>query len=593
MSKDDKGAAARAALLKGEADRKADNAAAARKEAERNRPPVVCLGAEGSCNVYWSRSSGDIHKLKANEHTRNNLYRMARFEEYARWMRPDLPPDDAEEQESAIMKKAVRRLLEGSLGKRFNASRVRGRGVWPDDSGGWVYNAGASCWFIPADGGKIEQMDAVRSDYVYSAGVALPSPADTPLSDEEGRHLLELIRARSWVLPGAGDVMAGWMVAAMLAGVMPICPHVWINAPQGTGKSTFRDDLRAVYGDAKIDPDGGHTTDTGIRQTITGVALPVVIDEAEPGDDEKAQKNIRRWIELMRIASYGGTILHGGADGTPRKYSIKCSFALFSVANSIERAADSSRCIVLDLKKYREDEHGKAEKDSLWARQDAGRALVKTPGFHGRLVARLLQSLPVLMGNLVALRKHLSKVEGVDSRRAELFAVLMACRHALVSRERMSQEAMQEAAALMLAYGEQEEKESDFSRCLVVLLDVYQVDVFGAGKMSVSEACRMLRNSGDPERKETIARALNLAGLRWRDDLNALQVDTLADKMKRIYTGTQWSNGKVAPVLAEGCKREKGSISPAGVWLHPVKVGGTSPRWCVMIPAALVLGEDE
>ena len=111
--------------------------------------------------------------------------------------------------------------------------------------------------------------------------------------------------------------------------------------------------------------------------------------------------------------------------------------------------------------------------------------------------------------------------------------------------------------------------------------------------MTVAEACRMQRNIGDAERKDAIARALNLAGLRWRNDLNTLQVDTLADKMKRIYTGTQWGNGKIAPVLAEGCKREKGSISPAGVWQHPVKVGGISPRWCVMIPAALVLGEDE
>lgn len=591
MNETKQGADAHAAFARRNEERKADNAAAAREEAEKNRPPVECLGAEGAANVYWSRSSGDIHKLKANEHNRNNLYRMARFEEYARWIRPDLPPDDAEKQEPAIMRKAARRLLEGSLGKRFNASRVRARGVWPDSTGGWVYNAGTSCWFIPADGGQVEQVDAVRNGYVYSAGDALPSPADTPLSDEEGRHLLELMRARSWVLPGAGDVMAGWMVAALLAGVMPICPHVWINAPQGTGKSTFRDDLRAVYGDAKIDPDGGHTTDTGIRQTITGVALPVVIDEAEGGDDEKAQKNIRRWIELMRIASYGGTILHGGADGTPRKYSIKCSFALFSVANSIERAADSSRCIVLDLKKYREDEHGKAEKEALWARQDAGRALVETPGFHGRLVARLLQSLPVLMGNLVALRKHLSKAEGVDSRRAELFAVLMACRHALVSREKMSQEAMQEAAALMLAYGEQEEKESDFSRCLAVLLG-HVVRVRGQ-EMTVADACRVMNARADTEAMYACSLSLNAAGLRWRDDLNALQVDTLADKMKRIFTGTQWSNGKVAPVLAEGADKNKGKAGKNDLGIFYVsdkKLGG---RRCVVIPAALVLGEDE
>ena len=590
MSSNDNGAAARAALLKGEADRKADNAAAAREEAEKNRPPVVCLGAEGACNVYWSRSSGDIHKLKANEHTRNNLYRMARFEEYARWMRPDLPPEDAEEQEAAIMKKAVRRLLEGSLGKRFNASRVRGRGVWPDAVGGWVYNAGESCWLIPADGSKLQQVDSVRGGYVYSAGDALPSPADIPLSDEESRHVLELIRARSWVLPGAGDIMAGWMVAAMLAGVMPICPHVWINAPSGTGKTYFKNDIVAVLGGLAVSVGNAATTEAAIRQRLNGTALPFLADEAEQGNEEDAGRNIRKWLELMRSASYGDDIHKGGVDGTARVFRMKCSFALFSIANCISRDADSSRCLVLDLKKYSEDEKRKAEKDALWARQDAGRELVQTPGFHGRLMARLLACLPVLMENLAALRKCLSKEEGVDSRRAELFAVLMSCRYALISGERMSMEAMQEAAAVMMAYGEQEEHESDFSRCLAVLLG-HVVRVRGQ-EMSVSDVCQVLDAGADIETMTACALSLNAAGLRWRDTLKALQVDTLADKMKRIYTGTQWSNGKVAPVLAEGCKREKGSYSPAGVWLQSVKVGGASPRWCVMIPAALVLGDE-
>ncbi len=585
MSKDDKGSAARAALLKGEADRKADNADAARKEAERNRPPVECLGAEGSCNVYWSRSSGDIHKLKANEHTRNNLYRMARFEEYARWMRPDLPPDDAEEQEASIMKKAVRRLLEGSLGKRFNASRVRGRGVWPDDSGGWVYNAGASCWFIPADGGQVEQVDAVRNGYVYAAGVALPSPADTPLSDKEGRELVELMRARSWVLPGAGDVMAGWMVAAMLAGVMPICPHVWINAPAGTGKTHLKNDLVAVLGDDAMTQEGV-PTDAGVRQRLNGDDIPVLIDEVEEGDNETAGRNIRKLLDLMRSASYGkAPITKGGADGTPRLYPMKCSFALFSIANCISRDADSSRCLVLHLRR------GDKTIRNIWARQDAGRALVQTPGFHGRLVARLLACLPVLMENLSVLREHLGKVEGVDSRRAELFAVLMACRHALVSRENMRQEAMQEAAALMLAYGEQEEKESDFSRCLAVLLG-HVVRVRGQ-EMTVADACRVMEAKVDTETMAACALSLGAAGLRWRDDLNALQVDTLADKMKRIFTGTQWSNGKVAPVLAEGADKNKGKAGKNDLGIFYVsdkKLGG---RRCVVIPASLVLGDDE
>lgn len=584
MSKNDRGAAARAAFSKGEADRKADNAAAARAEAEKNRPPVVCLGAEGTCNVYWSRSSGDVHKLKANEHTRNNLYRMARFEEYARWIRSDLPPDDAEEQEAPIMKKAVRRLLESSLGKRFNASCVRGRGVWPDTAGGWVYNAGASCWWIPADGGKVEQVDNARDGHVYSAGVALPFPADTPLSDEEGRELVELMRARSWVLPGAGDIMAGWIVAAMLAGVMPICPHVWINAPAGTGKTYLKNDLVAVLGRYSMTQEGV-PTHAGVRQTLNGDSIPVMLDEVEQGDNENAGRKIKDLLELMRSASYGkDPIIKGGADGTPRLYPMKCSFALFSIANCISRDADSSRCLVLLLR--RPD----ASAREVWARQDAGRALVQTPGFHGRLMARLLACLPVLLENLSALRKHLGQMEGVDARRAELFSVLLSCRHALVSRERMSQNAMQEAAGVMLAYGEQEEKESDFTRCLAVLLG-HVVRVRGQ-EMTVADACRVMEARADAEAVTACGLSLGAAGLRWRDDLTALQVDTLADKMKRIYTGTQWSNGKVAPVLAEGADKNKGKAGKNDLGIFYVsdkKLGG---RRCVVIPAALVLGEE-
>lgn len=154
MSKNDRGAAARAAFIKGEADRKADNATAAREEAERKRPPVVCLGAEGAVNVYWSRKNRRVHKLKANEHGRNSLLQMASFQDYARWLRPDLPPDDAEKAESSLMKQASRRLLEDSLGKMFDASCIRARGVWIDDAGGWVYNAGSSCWYVSATGGE-------------------------------------------------------------------------------------------------------------------------------------------------------------------------------------------------------------------------------------------------------------------------------------------------------------------------------------------------------------------------------------------------------------------------------------------------------
>lgn len=586
MSKNDRGAAARAALLKGEADRKADNAAAAREEAEQKRPPVVCLGREGSQYVLYSTAYKRIERLTAEKLTLPNLRAIAPRARWEAWLFPERVAAGDEVKRGELVEAVQERILADCGAKMFDASRVRSRGVWPDAAGGWVYNAGASCWFIPADGGKVEQIDHVRGDYVYATGVALPSPADIPLSDEEGHSLVGLMR-RTWAFPGSEKIMSGWVVAGLLPRVLDLSPHVWINAPADTGKTFFQSDLAALLG-AFAKNQEGVPTEAGARQDIDGDALPMMIDEVEPGDSEKGQKKINALLDLMRSASYGkNPMKKGSPDGTARAWYVKCSFALFSVANQIYRDSDSSRCLLLNLCQKSKDERVK-----IWAGQEEGRDLIHSPGFHGRLMARLLQCLPVLLENLAMLRDYLGETDNVATRRIEIFATLFACCHALVSRDRMSQEAMQEATGVMLAYGEQEEHESDFSRSLAVLLG-YSLDVYGAGKMSVAEACRMLNSCMDAERRDAIVRALNLAGLRWRDDLNALQVDTLADKMKRIYTGTQWSNGKVAPVLAEGCKREKGSISPAGVWLHPVKVGGTSPRWCVMIPAALVLGEDE
>ena len=205
MSKNDRGAAARAAFKKGEADRQADNAAAAREEAEKNRPPVVCLGREGSQYVLYSTAYRRIERLTAEKLNLPNLRAIAPRAHWEKWLFPERVAAGDEVKRGELVEAIQERILADCGAKMFDASCVRGRGVWPDAAGGWVYNAGASCWWIPADGGKVEQVDNARDGHVYSAGVALPFPADTPLSDEEGRELVELMRARSWVL--ADDLM--------------------------------------------------------------------------------------------------------------------------------------------------------------------------------------------------------------------------------------------------------------------------------------------------------------------------------------------------------------------------------------------------
>ena len=129
MSRNDNGAAARAAFRKGEADRKADNAAAAREEAEKNRPPVVCLGTEGNQYVLYSTVYKRILRLSAEKMSLPNLRAIAPRARWAAWLFPErvFAGDEVKRGE---LGEAVQEWIIAERGaERFNASCVRSRGV--------------------------------------------------------------------------------------------------------------------------------------------------------------------------------------------------------------------------------------------------------------------------------------------------------------------------------------------------------------------------------------------------------------------------------------------------------------------------------
>lgn len=560
----------------------ADNEQAKREETERNRPPVICLGREGKSHVFYSTASRDIYRLTAEKINWPNLLDMAAREHWERYLFPKETEAGAAPGKRELVAEAQERLIEDSRYKIFSPEAVRARGVWPDSAGGWLYNAGCACWHVPADGSRPERVENVRERHIYAIGEALPAPAENPLTDAEGKQLVEFLTARPWTMSGAGDMLAGWTVAALLAGCTPMCPHVWINAPAGTGKTYLKNDLAAVLGDYALSMES-IPTEAATRQRRKSDCLPVLLDEVEPGESKKNQKNIAALLELMRNASYEGKISKGTQDGTGTFFLMKCNFALFSIADDISRDADASRIIGLRLERRRP-----AALSALWERQKAGREMVQSKDFHARLIARLLTLLPVIMENQEKLAAALMSI-GADARKAEMFSILMAGRHALTSCAPMSLADMDNAARMMRAYDEQDEQESDFSRCLAVLLN-HTVDIYGTGKRTVADACELIE-SAPPDVKEQAEAALRTVGLKWREDKEALQVDPRPATMKRIYTGTQWSNGKIKPVLAEGCS-QKGTPNAAGVWIASARLTGLqTPQDCIFIPQELMARE--
>lgn len=574
------GASARAQYRQTMAKLSDDNKQAELEEKERNRPPVACLGREGKCYIFYSTASRNITRLQPKEINWPNLLEIAPREHWERWLFPKETEAGAAPGKRELVAAAQERLLDESRCMLFNPESVRARGVWPDSADGWIYNAGSECWNIALDGSAPVQVPNVRAAHVYSIGNKLPAPGDTPLTDEEGAAIVQLLTARPWTMAGAGELLAGWTVASLLAGCTPMRPHIWINAPAGTGKTYLKNDIAALLGAFALCMEG-IPTEAATRQRRKSDCLPVLLDEVEPGESKKNQKNIAALLELMRNASYEGKICKGTQDGTGTIFLMKCNFILFSIANDICRDADASRIVALRLER-----RNHTALSELWERQKAGRALIHSKDFQRRLITRLLSVLPVLMDNQKQLYAELIN-SGIDPRKAEIFSVLMACRHALTSRNQMTSHDVERAAGIVASYDAQDDQESDFSRCLTIILK-HTVDIYGTGKRTVIDACKLADNAS-PDIKENVQAALNTIGLRWREDKAALQVDARADMMKRIYTGTQWSNGKIKAVLAEGCDYKTKAPNAAGIWLESARFTRcANPQSCIFIPRELM-----
>ena len=203
-------------------------------------------------------------------------------------------------------------------------------------------------------------------------------------------------------------------------------------------------------------------------------------------------------------------------------------------------------------------------------------------------MARVLACLPVYMENQKNLAAALMEA-GANARNSDMFSVLLAGRHALTSRAPMTLGEIKNAARILAAYENQSEQESDFTRCLAVMVN-HVIDIHGIGKRTVAAACEMV-DTAAPEIKEAAQAALRTVGLCWKEDKNALAVDTRAAVMQRIYKETQWSNGKIKPVLAEGCQKSA-PPNESGVWIAGARFPGTlTPIDCIFIPRELILAE--
>lgn len=561
-------------------------------------PPIICLGEEGRENVYWSRVNNNIYRLTPTQHTPNDLRRMAKVEHYAKWLHPEYDREQIRHNKRLILVEAGERLLEDTAGAQFNADCERGRGVWKSEKEGeFMLNTGNGCYLLDPQSPALTEASNVHGKHLYTNSKRnMPPPHTVALSYAEGKQVIDFLEARSWMVEGSGRLLAGWCVCSILSAALPIRPQMWINAPSNTGKSFLYADLSKILKGVAIKMDGAETTEPALRGDIQKDACPILWDEIEQdaGDMKKGQ-NIKRIIALIRNATSGGTIKKGASGGGEvRSYKALCCFLLFSISHSLENDSDANRFFQLRLRKASDE----AITDLL-QRQQASRAVIEQADFTAKLITRAMQELPSILSNAKSLETMFRK-QGLPSRRAALFAVVLAAAHALEAGGIMSEQEQKASYDLTQQYkANEEEREADSMRCLHTILNI--PTTFGGAQRSIrslldeTHGYTQYRKTDDGYNcmKEDIYKVLESFGFSWKfhDAEQHARLFTHQFNAKQRLRGTPWEHGNLVPIIMEG-ETKVNSKNKFGVIYKKLKSEGRSMP-CFLIPPYLIITDKD
>lgn len=316
---------------------------------------------------------------------------------------------------------AVNFLIQiGTLKGIFRGEKmIRGRGAWMD-AGRVVVHVGDK---LIVDGEETA-FAAHSSKFVYEAGEELEISTAAPLPVSESKKLADMCNLLNWDRSVNAALLAGWCVIAPVCGALAWRPHLWLTGGAGTGKSwIMKKIVRRCLGNTALAVQG-NTSESGIRQTLSADALPVLFDEAE-AEDKNAQDRMASVLALMRAASSedGGQIIKGGSDGNAKRFTIRACFAYSSIAMQLQQQSDRSRVTVLELVAPTNAAAAKARFNQLEAMYNE----TVTDEWVARLQARTIALLPTILDNAETFAEAVREV--VQNQRAgdQLGILLAAC----------------------------------------------------------------------------------------------------------------------------------------------------------------------
>lgn len=300
--------------------------------------PWSALGYDHESYFYWSMATQQIVELEAGQHAESNLLRFAPLG----FWQENFPAPKRQTDWSAAKNMMMAECHNVGV---FTPELQRGIGVWYDD-GRIVVHCGST---LIVDGNRTKIRDH-KSKYIYEAGAEKLKISDEFLSAEDSRVIQEIFNEFYWVKPIYAKFAVGWMVQAIIGGVMPWRAHAHIHGKSGSGKSYIMEVIKRLIGHSASLK--GVSSEAGFRQYAGSNSIPVWWDEFEckkKSDFEHAE-NI---LKTMRTASTesDAKIVKGGQDGRPREFSLYCAVLMASINVAVTDEADATRVTLLELAK--------------------------------------------------------------------------------------------------------------------------------------------------------------------------------------------------------------------------------------------------
>jgi len=376
-------------------------------------PPFKALGHKDNYFYYLPDMTQQVVKLSPQAHTKNNMMLLAPLKYWSSHF-------GARTKDGVDWENAFESLLrlQNRAGIFDEHNKIRGRGAWLD-AGRTVLHLGSHVY---VDGEPFEPQK-VDSKYIYPRDIDLDIDASKPATTKESRALMDICQRLSWQNELSGRLLAGWLVIAPVCGMLKWRPHLWITGAAGTGKSTILDTIvKKVLG-----PTGQlfskNTTEAAIRQHLGRDALPIAIDEFE-AEDKKAVTIVQGILNLARLASSGGIVLKGTADGTGQAFCVRACFLFGSINTSIYHKADEDRISTLILKPIKRTD----DEDKRWQALLGDILATCTNEYANKMLARTLDNLKVLQTNCNTFTEAVAVV--LKSRRvADQMGTLLAGAH--------------------------------------------------------------------------------------------------------------------------------------------------------------------